>query len=57
MNSSASMIDKLNKFKLPIIPIDKQLEKYRGKVLFPDKLAKANEILAKSGLPKPGKKS
>lgn len=50
-----SMIDKLNQSKLPIIPIDKRLEKYRGKVLFPEKLAKANEILAKSGLPKPGK--
>ncbi len=52
---NTSMIDKLNQSKLPIIPIDKQLEKYRGKVLFPEKLAKANEILAKSGLPKPTK--
>lgn len=47
-----SMIEKLNKSKLPIIPIDKNLEKYRGKVLFPEKLKKANEILAKSKLPK-----
>lgn len=47
-----SMIEKLNKSKLPIIPIDKSLEKYRGKVLFPKKLEKANEILAKSKLPK-----
>jgi hypothetical protein len=45
-------IKKLNKSKLPIIPIDKKLEKHRGKVLFPEKLAKANEILAKSELPK-----
>jgi len=45
-------IKKLNKSKLPIIPIDKKLEKYRGKVLFPEKLARANEILERSGLPK-----
>jgi len=45
-------IKKLNKLKLPIIPIDKSLEKYRGQVLFPKKLKKANEILSKSDLPK-----
>ncbi len=45
-------IDKLNSSKVPIVPIDKRLEKYRGKVLFPEKLAKANEILARAALPK-----
>lgn len=45
-------ITKLNNSKLPIIPIDKSIEKYRGKVLFPKKLKKANEILSKSDLPK-----
>lgn len=45
-------IKNLNKSKVPIVPIDKRLEKYRGKVLFPKKLAKANEILAKAALPK-----
>jgi hypothetical protein len=45
-------IDKLNKSKVPIVPIDKRLEKYRGKVLFPEKLARANKIIAKGGLPK-----
>ncbi len=45
-------IEELNNSKVPIIPIDKKLEKYRGKVLFPEKLAKANEILSKSKLPK-----
>lgn len=55
MDTTQSMIDKLNKSKLPIIPIDKKLEQYPGKVLFPEKLAKANKILAKSGLPKPTK--
>ena len=46
-----SMINRLNTSKLPIIPIDKNLEKYRGKVLFPKKLKKANNILSKSKLP------
>ncbi len=45
-------IKQLNKSKLPIIIIDKKLEKFRGKTLFPEKLARANEILAKAGLPK-----
>ena len=44
--------EKLNNSKVPIVPIDKSLEKYRGKVLFPKKLAMANEILAKATLPK-----
>ena len=39
------IIEKLNISKVPIVPIDKSLEKYRGKVLFPKKLAMANEIL------------
>ncbi len=46
-----SLIEKLNESKLPIIPIDSRLEKYRGKVLFPKKLQKANEILSESKLP------
>lgn len=45
-------IEELNKSKLPIIVYDKKLEQFRGKVLFPDKLERANEILAKAGLPK-----
>jgi hypothetical protein len=45
-------VDQLNKSKIPIIVFDKKLEQFRGKTLFPDKLAKTNEILAKVGLPK-----
>jgi hypothetical protein len=45
-------IEKLNKSKVPIIVLDKRLEKFRGKVLFPEKLKRANVILAKTGLPK-----
>lgn len=51
-SDTEKLIDKLNKSKVPIIPIDKRLEKHRGKIFFPEKLARANEILAKSGIPK-----
>lgn len=44
-------IDKLNKAKIPIVKIDKRLERFRGKILFPEKLDKANEILIRVGLP------
>lgn len=42
----------LYKSKVPIIVFDKKLEQLREKTLFPEKLKKANEILAKAGLPK-----
>jgi ATP/maltotriose-dependent transcriptional regulator MalT len=45
-------IEELNKSNLPIIPIDKSLNKYKTKNLFSEKLAKANEIIAIYGLPK-----
>lgn len=45
-------IEKLNRRKTPIVKIDKSLEKLRGKNLFPEKLAKANEVIARVGLPK-----
>ncbi len=45
-------IDELNKSKVPVIVFDKRLEQFRDKVLFPEKLVKANEVLAKAGLPK-----
>jgi len=42
----------LKKRKVPIVKIDKSLNKYDDVVLFPDKLEKANEMLRKVGLPK-----
>ena len=44
-------IKQLNKSNTPVVRIDKSLEKYKGKVLFKDKLEKANETLKKVGLP------
>jgi len=42
----------LKKRKIPIVVIDKSLDKYDDKTLFPEKLEKANEMLKKIGLPK-----
>ncbi len=39
------------KKNVPIVVIDKSLNKYSDKVLFPDKLSKANEMLRTIGLP------
>jgi hypothetical protein len=44
-------VDELNKRKVPIVRIDSSLEKYQGKVLFPEKLAKANDMLRTAKLP------
>lgn len=45
-------IEQLNQSKVPIIVFDKKLEQFRDKVLFPEKLARAKELLSKVGLPK-----
>ena len=42
----------INKKKIPAIRIDHSLNKYNDVVLFPEKLAKANEQVKKSGFPK-----
>jgi hypothetical protein len=43
---------KINRFTTEDIRIDKSLNKYVGKVMFPEKLADANRRLEKYGLPK-----
>ena len=45
-------IEELNKRKTPIVIIDNSLEKYKNITLFPQKLAKANDVLKRIGLPK-----
>ena len=45
-------IKTINEKKIPIVKINKNLERFRGKTLFPEKLEKANEILTRVGLPK-----
>jgi hypothetical protein len=45
-------VSTLNKEKVPIVKIDKSLERFRGRVLFPEKLELANKLLANIKLPK-----
>ena len=45
-------IKELNKKKLPVVRIDKSLEKFKDVPLFQDKVDKANEMLRTVGLPK-----
>lgn len=45
-------IEQLNSSKVPVIVFDKKLEQFKDRVLFPEKVAKANEILSKVGLPR-----
>ncbi|MCA6478152.1 MAG: hypothetical protein IM571_09385 [Chitinophagaceae bacterium] len=42
----------LNKRKTPIVVINKSLDKMADKILFPDKIKKANQVLKTVGLPK-----
>jgi hypothetical protein len=45
-------VEDLNKAKIPVVKINKKLEEFKGKVLFPDKLELANKMLEKVALPK-----
>ncbi|WP_257670947.1 hypothetical protein [Parapedobacter tibetensis] len=45
-------IEQINKTKTPIVKIDKKLDRFQGKILFPEKLKQANDTLKKVGLPK-----
>ncbi len=44
-------VDELNEAKIPVVKINKKLEEFRGKILFPKKLALANEMLLRAKLP------
>ncbi len=44
-------IQELNESKVPIVIIDPSLENYRDKILFPEKLARAEELLKNAKLP------
>lgn len=45
-----------DKIMAPVIQIDKSLERYKGKVIFKEKLEEANKTLKAVGLPKAFKK-
>ncbi|MDR0814455.1 MAG: hypothetical protein LBN37_01750 [Bacteroidales bacterium] len=44
-------IKQLSEKKIPIVKIDKKLEQFKNKILFPNKLEMANRILGNAGLP------
>ena len=44
--------EEIKRRKIPIVRVDKSLNKFDDIILFPDKLEKANEMLRKIGLPK-----
>ena len=46
------VVTEIRKRKTPIVRVDNSLDKYDDKILFPDKLEKANEMLKEIGLPK-----
>jgi hypothetical protein len=56
-NFKVMKVRELNKSKLPVVRVDKSLEKYKDQVLFKDKLDKANDMLKTIGLPKSRKHS
>lgn len=45
-------IEELNQSKIPLVKIDKRLDRFNGKVLFPEKLELANSLLVHAILPK-----
>ena len=45
-------IKEIKERKIPIVRVDNSLNRYDNKILFPDKLEKANEMLRRIGLPK-----
>ena len=49
-------IKDLNKKKVPVVRIDKSLDKFNDIVLFPEKLEKANKMLKSIGLPTQARK-
>jgi hypothetical protein len=45
-------VQKLNKSKTPEVQIDPSLDQLKNVILFPEKLAKANEMLKTAKLPR-----
>jgi hypothetical protein len=46
------VIKEIKERKIPIVRIDSSLNIYNDKILFPEKLEKANKMLKRIGLPK-----
>jgi hypothetical protein len=46
------VIAEIKERKIPIVRVDQSLNNYDDKILFPEKLEKANKMLRKIGLPR-----
>ena len=44
-------VTELNQAKIPLVKINKKLQEFKGKILFPKKLELANEMISKAKLP------
>ena len=44
-------VSELNKAKIPVVKINKNLDEFKGRILFPKKLELANEMLSRVKLP------
>ncbi|NRT13616.1 hypothetical protein [Flavobacterium sp. 14A] len=44
-------VEDLNKAKIPVVKINKKLEEFKGKIMFPEKLELANKMLERVKLP------
>lgn len=47
-----NVLKEIQQRKIPIVRVESSLNKYDDKVVFPEKLEKANEMLKKVGIPK-----
>ncbi|MCF8371845.1 MAG: hypothetical protein K9H64_09495 [Bacteroidales bacterium] len=45
-------IQELNEAKIPLVKINKKLNRFKGKVIFKEKLDRANKLLERAVLPK-----
>lgn len=52
MKTEDKKIEETNSLEVPTIIFDKRLEQYKNRDMFPKKMARVKEIIAKHGLPK-----
>lgn len=50
-------LNEISNQKIPLVAIDKSLDKYQDQVMFPKKLEKANKVLSTAKLPKKRQRS
>lgn len=51
MQENMKAVKDISNQSIPLLAIDKRLDKLRGKIMFPEKLEKANRVLSTAKLP------